>query len=282
MFKRFLLAIFLLPLSLLAYISPGQPTGHINDFAGLLSPQVRSELETQLADLKTQTGSEVAVVTIPSLGNDETIETYAEKLFQEWGIGKEKEDNGLLLLISRDDRKIRIEIGYGLEPVITDIESAHIISDLISPAFKAGDYDKGTTQAIARISQDIQVGSPPEVKSHDVPFAPFLGQFLYITIFFFIWVVSILARSKSWWAGGVIGALLGWIIFSGIISIVLLTGIGLIIDYIVSKKYRESMNTGLTPPWWIGGGGSGRSGGGGGFGGFGGGSSGGGGASGSW
>src|SRR3989338_4574107 len=133
---------FLLPTSASSYTSPGKPSGFINDFAGILKPETVSFLNQKLEQFSTDTGNEIVVVTILRL-KDETIETYAEKLFQEWGIGKEKGDNGLLLLVSRDDREMRIEVGYGLEPIITDIESGHIIRDVLTPAFKAGDYDAG-------------------------------------------------------------------------------------------------------------------------------------------
>jgi uncharacterized protein len=122
---------------------------------------------------------------------------------------------------------------------------------------------------------------------------PFLGNLdpefiFYIVIFGFMWLASVLARSKTWWAGGVIGAVVGIVlifIFSwlvGLISILILTPLGLLFDYVVSKKYKAGKVSGVMP-WWIGGGRGGSGGGfGGGFGGFGGGGSGGGGSSGSW
>ena len=101
-------------LPLLIAVTTLIPSGHVNDFAHLLQPETISQLETTLREFETSTGHEISVVTIDTHGDDETIETYAEKLFQQWGIGKEKEDNGLLLLISHDDREMRIEVGYGL------------------------------------------------------------------------------------------------------------------------------------------------------------------------
>src|SRR5581483_849553 len=124
-------------------VSSLNPTGFVNDFAHMLQPATVSSLEQNLETFEKQTGNEISVVTIDTHGNDETIETYAVKLFEKWGIGKEKSDNGILLLISHDDREARIEVGYGLEPVVTDIESAHIISDVLVPAFQRGDYDAG-------------------------------------------------------------------------------------------------------------------------------------------
>ncbi len=247
----------------------------MSDFASLLRPETVASLEQGLSQFAKATGNEISVVTITTYGSDETIETYAEKLFQEWGIGKEKEDNGLLLLIAKDDREMRIEVGYGLEPVITDIESGRIIREVLTPAFQAGDYDGGVEAAVTRIIDDIGRGEAPPESPQD---SFNLTSLIYTAFFFLIFLSSILARSKSWWAGGIIGAVIGFIFFSWV-GITILALIGLVFDFIVSKKYKESKALGVHPPWWIGGPG-GR--GGGGFGGFGGGSSGGGGASGRW
>ncbi|MEK7175873.1 MAG: TPM domain-containing protein, partial [Patescibacteria group bacterium] len=186
--------------------------------------------------------------------------------------------NGLLLLIAKDDREMRIEVGYGLEPVITDIESAHIIRDVLAPAFQQEKYDEGVTAAIERVMADISSGTPQDVAPVRSGF-DWLGN-IYIYFFLLIYLTSILSRSKSWWAGGIIGAVLGFI-FSGFVAVIILAGVGFLFDYLVSKNYQKHIGRGTRPPWFIGGGGLGG-GRGGGFGGFGGGMSGGGGASGRW
>jgi len=255
------------------------PTGHVSDFAHLLQPETISSLETSLSSLEKETGAEIAVVTIDSRGTDETIESYAEKLFQQWGIGKAKEDNGLLLLIARDDREMRIEVGYGLEPIITDIESSRIIREILTPAFQSEQYDAGVLSAVERIAKGVKNGAPldPLPTSTQIPW----GDMVPVAMFFLIFLASVLARSKSWWAGGILGGIFGWIVFGGIIWILGVAVVGLLFDYVVSKAYKNSVANGVTPPWWIGGGGHGGMGGGG-LGGFGGGMSGGGGASGRW
>ncbi|MFZ2484680.1 MAG: TPM domain-containing protein [Minisyncoccia bacterium] len=276
MFKRFLVASLLLaPLLVFGYTSPGNPSGLVNDFAGALKPETVSSLNQKLGQFSQDTGIEIAVVTIPALG-DETVETYAEKLFQEWGIGKEKEDNGLLLLIAIEDREMRIEVGYGLEPVVTDIESGRIIREILTPAFQAGDFDGGISSAT-----DILMGlargegMPESSQSNSWPWSDWIPYL----IFGLIYLVSILGRSKSWWLGGIIGGILGYVIFSTILVAGICILVGLLFDFIVSRAYKNSLARHGTPPWWIGGGGGGHSGG---FGGFGGGMSGGGGASGRW
>lgn len=274
--KSFALAlVFLVPSIIFGYTSPGKPGGFVNDFAGILRPEAVSSLNQKLGQFSKDTGNEIVVVTISKL-EDETIETYAEKLFQEWGIGKKQEDNGLLLLISLEDREMRIEVGYGLEPTVTDIDSGRIIREILTPAFQAGDYDGGISKALDAITGLI--GGEKIAPSLDSGSNDWFRFFPYL-IFIFVYLTSILGRSKSWWAGGIIGGVLGIIFFSGILFVGIYILIGLIFDFIVSRVYSKAIARGGTPPWWIGGGGigGGHSGG---FGGFGGGMSGGGGASG--
>jgi len=279
-----------LPISLFAYVSPGKPTGYVNDFAHILKAETVVSLNAELTDFKNKTTSEISVVTVSSLG-DETIESYAPKLFKEWGIGQAKQDNGVLLLIAPNERTVRIEVGYGLEPVITDIESSHIISDVITPAFKAGDYDKGVIEGTQRLELDA-INEYPVSNAENTQPAPqvsgifsILSHLFYPIIFGLIMLSSFLARSKSWWAGGVIGGLVGVVVlfFTGLVvgsfAIVGLSILGLLFDYIVSKNGGNGK--GPSPPFFFGGGGFGGGRGmGGGFGGFGGGMSGGGGSSG--
>jgi len=276
----------------LAYSSPGSPSGFVNDFANMMSAPAKQALEQKLSQFEKDTTNEISVVTINNLGGD-TIDNFAVKLFADWKIGKAKNDNGVLLLISKEDRKTKIEVGYGLEGALTDAQSFWILENTVKPAFRQNDYDGGITNAADKIiaatkgeyvpSQKPGTGGSWSLKS--------IENILGLAFLVFIWLGSVLSRSKSWWAGGVIGALVGIafiFIFSalvGAIAILILTPLGLFFDYIVSKNYQKHKTAGTRFPWWIGGFGGGRGGGGfggGGFGGFGGGSSGGGGSSSSW
>ena len=93
-----------------------KPTGRVNDFANIISPDVESELDAQLATLENTTSHEVAVVTVESLQGT-TVEDYANRLFKEWGIGQAQKDNGVLILVAPNERDVRIEVGYGLEGI---------------------------------------------------------------------------------------------------------------------------------------------------------------------
>jgi uncharacterized protein len=280
--------------SVFAFYSPGSPN-NINlvyDYAYMMSDSARTQLDTKLVQFANETSNQIAVVTIDSLKGD-TIENFAVKLFEEWGIGKKDKDNGVLLLIAREDRQMRIEVGYGLEGALTDAQSYWIIQNEIIPAFQSDNYDQGITNAVDKIiaaTKGEYVPSEKQTSGSNLNFKS-IKTIFFLVFFGFIWLGSILARSKSWWAGGIIGAIIGilliifWNRIFGLIATALLTPLGFIFDYFVSKTYKDRKDKGMRPPWWIGGpgfGGRGGGFGGGGFGGFGGGHSGGGGASGRW
>lgn len=279
-----------IPFVAYAYTSPGTPAGFVNDFAGMLKPEERSALEQKLTAFEKSSSNEISVVTIPTLGGD-TVENFATKLFEEWKIGKAKKDNGILLLIARDERALRIEVGYGLEGALTDAQSYWIINDVIKPSFRAGDYYGGIDGGVSKIIAATQGEYVPSTSPQEEKAVGLVFEYWYMIPLAIIWLASILGRSKSWWAGGALGGVVGLIIgiikgfmYVGVIWIGILIPLGLLFDYFVSKSYNKFKSGGGVPPWWIGGGGfGGGSGGGfGGFGGFGGGRSGGGGSSGNW
>ncbi|MDD5357503.1 MAG: TPM domain-containing protein [Candidatus Pacebacteria bacterium] len=278
-----------------AFVSPGNPTGFVNDFANVFSPADKDALETKLKDFSAQTGNEVSVVTVQNLGGD-TIENYAVNLFQAWGIGNREKDNGVLFLVAIDDRATRIEVGYGLEGDLPDATANRIIQKIAIPYFKNGDYVGGISNSTDAIISALGGNTDVIPAESDTQLNSNLNinlNFVFVIGFIIVsWLGAILGRSKSWWLGGVIGGIAGVIVivffgffYIGLISLSALIPLGLLFDFIASRQFEKSKTTGGRPPWWIGGGrmgGGGFGGGGGGFGGFGGGSSGGGGASGRW
>jgi uncharacterized protein len=234
------------------------PTGYVTDLAGIIHADSKARLETLCLELEQKTGAQMAIVTVRSL-EGESAEQYANDLYTQLGIGTKKENRGVLLLVAPTDRKSRVEVGYGLEPVINDARAGDT-GRLMRSYFLQGNYsagieaaawqlakfvadDRGVTLTATPPSRPVQ--APPD-NSHSFPIWPIL-----IIIFIVIRVFSAAVRNTSgrggrgggWWIGPMIGGMLG--------------GGGF-------------------------GGSSGGGGGGGGFGGFGGGSSGGGGAGGSW
>lgn len=221
----------------------------VTDVAGILSPAQKQALESKLVAIDDSSSNQIAVVILPTLeGNP--IEEYAVKLFREWGIGDAKNNNGILLLIAIEDKKVRIEVGYGLEGAIPDITANNIIDSDIKPAFRAGAYYEGIDKATDDIAKaaigEYQVKRVKKTKSKGN------GALLVIIIVVIFLIVK---------GGGRGGSNIG--------------GSG--ISNVAEGLFWASLLGG--------GGGSSRNDsgfGGGGFGGFGGGSSGGGGASGGW
>lgn len=274
--KRVIIAIALLGSAalcgtVLAYVSPGKPTGHVNDFAGVMVASDVSALEQELINFKKETSREVAVAIVPTIG-DEAIENYSNLLFREWGVGDKNLNNGVLFVVAVNDRKMRIEVGYGLEGALTDVESKYILNEIATPYFKAGHYSEGVVAAIQKIKEAVRGEAVP---------ANYTGRtsalsgtnvnwrgLLYLVLF----VGWILGLSKYWWLGGVVGGMAGfiawWSFAFGWYFIPLGVFIGLFIDFIFSSGGFG----GIFPSGGFGGD----------FGGFGGGSSGGGGSSSRW
>jgi uncharacterized protein len=295
----FTVAVLMLPLGSALVTAQNFPEsqGFVSDYAGLLTPEARSQLEVKLSQLEKDTSSEVAVVTVKSLDGD-SIEDYAVRLFEKWGIGKKGKDNGVLFLVGLDDRKMRIEVGYGLEPIITDGRAGKIRDDDVIPRFKKNDYAGGILAGVNAIEGYVRAGTPP-APLEDNPVKSALGNWFTVMIILgviTIYLMGFMARSKSVWLGGIWGAIGGVVLglsIGGIAALVIMpilsSGLGLGLDFLLSKTYRAQAAAGKSTRWhrtwggfWGPGGFGGGSGGGGGFGGFGGGMSGGGGASGGW
>lgn len=291
--RRFSFFLLFLPVLAFAYANPGAPRGFVNDFANLLSVPERASLEEELVEFEKETSNEIAVVTVPSLGGD-TVENFAEKLFVDWKIGKEGKDNGILLLVARDDRGARIEVGYGLEGALTDAQSIWILDNEIVPRFREGKYFDGLSGAVDKIMAATRGEYVPS-ESSSYPALSAIFPYLVVPIFFIFSLLGhALGRTRSWWLGGILGGgagiligLIGWSAYWGVGAFFLLVPLGLLIDFWASRAYRYKEVYGFFPRWWVFHGVMGRHRGddgfgGGGFGGFGGGHSGGGGASRNW
>ncbi|RON64448.1 methanol dehydrogenase [Pseudomonas fluorescens] len=123
-------------------------SGRVVDEAQMIEPSVRAQLSQQLQAHEQTTGEQLVVVTVPDLQGT-TIEDYGVQLGRHWGIGQKDKNNGALLIVARDERKLRIEVGYGLEDRLTDAQTSVIIHQVITPAFKAGNFSKGISDGVA-------------------------------------------------------------------------------------------------------------------------------------
>jgi uncharacterized protein len=281
-----------LTLAKINFVEQLQPTGFVNDYANILKPETKALLENNLAALKASTTVEFSVVTIPSL-NDYDIESVANELFRHFGLGDKTKNNGLLLLIASTERKLRFEVGYGLEGALPDLLTKQISDTYITPEFKAGNYDAGIVKGVEAATEVIN-GNGDEVRA-EVGKSGFRFNFNSDTIFFLLFVgyvvISIVGRAlgktKSFWLGGaifgVVGLVVAFILISSFVGIVFLTIVGIILGTLLDFLYSNGMiGKDSGGPGGFFGPGFGGGSGGGGFGGFGGGSSGGGGSSSSW
>ena len=134
-------------------------TGDVNDFAGVLSAVERETLEQRCRELRQRTGSQLAVVVLRSLQGGQ-VDDFAVKLFKQWGIGQKGKNNGVLLLVAIDDRKARIEVGYGLEPILPDALAGRVLQQQLFPAFKQQKYAAGLTAAVDRIAAIVEKNEP--------------------------------------------------------------------------------------------------------------------------
>jgi Beta-propeller domains of methanol dehydrogenase type len=237
------------------------PPKLVNDFAGVLSPDEERRLEQQLVAYDDSTSNQIAIVTVNTL-DDYPIEEYSLKILRDWGVGNKNTNNGIVILAAIKDRKLRIEVGYGLEGAIPDITSSHIIQNDLAPSFRSGDYYEGFSKAAASIIKAAagEYKAPADYNKRKSKGRGFpLGAIIFVIIMIVLFAGGgrgggggFMSRRGSGWLGPfIIGSMMG----------------------------RSSGGWGGGGSW---GGGGGWSGGGGGFGGFGGGGGGGGGASGSW
>ena len=131
---------------------PSEPKGHVNDFAGMLNSNEQQRLETKLRNYRDTTTTVLAIATLKSL-NGVSVEETATTLFNKWNMWQGNKDNGALILIAPKERKIRIEVGYGLEGAIPDIMAGRIIRQIISPSFKKREYYSGLDRATSAMIQ---------------------------------------------------------------------------------------------------------------------------------
>jgi uncharacterized protein len=285
MIKKLVLSLYLISLGILV-LAQEIPTltKRVNDNAELLSQAEEAELESMLAGLESRKGSQVVVLIIPTTG-EYAIEQYSIELAEKWKIGREGTDDGVILVLAVEDRKVRIEVGYGLEGALTDALSKRIIENVIVPDFRAGNYYSGIKNGLGIIISVIEGEELPPIVQESTSNESdsgfwmvfgFIMAIIAIQILAFI-LKKVLGEGKSKLIIFLSVFIVGWFFANFIIGII----IGVVtLAFSSSGVGRSSGGTYYGGGFSSGGGGF-SSGGGGGFSG-GGGSFGGGGASGGW
>lgn len=246
------IALAFVPAPLVALEAPAM-NGPVNDLAGVLSASEKTELSNYLNSVNSQTGVQVAVLTVPSLEGD-SIETFAMSVAEKWKLGDSEKDNGALLVVSIEEKALRIEVGYGLEGSLTDMKSGLIIRNVIVPYFRAGQYGKGVmagAQNIVGIATDNTSIVAKNVQNGQAESSSSSGGGIFGLVFFILFILMMSGGFGRRRGGG-----------------------GLLWGLLLGSMFNSGRHSGGSSGGGFGGGGGGFSGGGGSFGG--------GGASGGW
>ena len=258
-------------------------SAHVTDLTGTLSASEREALEAKLADWETRTTNQLAVLIVPTT-KPETIEEYSIRVAEAWKIGEKGKDNGAIFLIAKNDKQMRIEVGYGLEGDLTDVASRRIIGDTVAPLFSQGKFAEGINAGVDRIiavvgGADTASAQPPPRRargSHGFDFGTIALIALVVVPALGAVLRSIFGNVGGSLAGGVVVGAVTWLIAGSILFGVLAAIVALVVIAF------SSFGGGRGPGMWFPGGGWGGGGWGGGGWSGGGGTFGGGGASGGW
>jgi uncharacterized protein len=191
--------------------------GRVNDYAGMVPPDKAQQLEERLAAFEKETSHQVTVLTIPSLEGD-SIEDFSIRVAESWKIGQKGFDNGAILLIAQKDRKLRIEVGYGLEGVLPDVIASRIIREVIVLRFRDGDFDGGIQAGVDAIMKVVQGEKLPDDRAHRKPTnsaGGLLGLLLVFLLFLPFLIMRLIvvpgSRARGTFVGGAMGIAIGGI-----------------------------------------------------------------------
>ncbi len=262
--------------------------GYVNDYANMISPQARAQLANELKSFEQTDSTQIVILTVPSL-EGEVIEDFGIKVAEAWKIGQKGKDNGVIFLVARQDRKLRIEVGRGLEGRLTDLMAGRIIDLVVKPRFKRGDYDGGFIAGVSALI-DASRGEFKADRSRRADKRESSSRLFTFLIFIGIAVVFLGSISRPLGAiGGALGLPLSVFLASisiGLVGFLILAIVGIVAGLLLPFLFSAGGRGGGFGPGGFYGGGFGgggfSSGGGSDFGGGGGGDFGGGGASGDW
>lgn len=225
--KRLLLAIFLLLIpGLVSALDVPPLRGYVNDYAGVLSAGTVRQLEQTLAGFEQSDSTQIVVLTVPSLYGDD-LETFSIRVAEAWQIGQKGKDNGAILLVAKAERKVRIEVGRGLEGTLTDLVSGRIIRGEMTPRFRQGDFDGGVTAGVSAIMATVKgeyAAIPRDLRQGRKSAPPVAG------LLFFLGVACVLMGAFSRLLGGLAGAaglpIVAALTFPGL-GLAILAGLGI-------------------------------------------------------
>lgn len=210
-----------------ADVAVPQLTGHVIDQTATLTAEQRNQLEQKLRAFETEKGSQIAVLIVPST-QPEAIEQYSIRVAEQWKLGRKKVDDGVILVIAKSDRTLRIEVGYGLEGALSDITSKRIISEIMTPYFKQGDFNGGINAGVDQIISVIEGEPLPAPTNRNANNSKGMEQLFPIILIAAVVVGGILRALLGRFFGslvtGGIVAVIAWM-FAGVFFIALIAGV---------------------------------------------------------
>lgn len=239
--RIFILALLVfMPLPLSALDVP-QLSGRINDYAHMLSPGTAQQLEQKLAAFESDQSTQIAVLTVPSLQGDD-IDQFTIHVAEQWKLGQKGRDNGVLLVLAQAEHKVRIEVGMGLQGVLPDITTSHIIRDVMLPYLKTGNYDQGVTAGIDAVISATkgefkafpQGAGKPAHKRTSSPFPVLLLLIAVVVV-----LLGSFSRKLSGLAGAIGLPLAAFLAFPGMgfTMLLILAGAGLVGGFLLSLLF---------------------------------------------
>jgi uncharacterized protein len=233
-------------------------TGRVVDQTGTLSSDDIASLTQKLRDFEARKGSQIAVLIVPTTQPEE-IEQYSIRVAEAWKIGRKKIDDGAILLVAKNDRKLRIEVGYGLEGALTDVTTRRIIDEIITPKFRNGDFAGGISEGVDRIIGVID-GEPLPAPQRQATFAGGQDRFDIMfnpVILFGVFVAGAVLRS-------ILGRLIGSVATGGVFGVLAWLTVGSLLFSVIAAlgAFAFAMFAGSTVSssgrsgGWSGGGGS--------------------------
>ncbi|MDD2365874.1 MAG: TPM domain-containing protein [Desulfuromonadaceae bacterium] len=204
--KHILIALLLVLIPLLSQALDVPPlSGRVNDYAGLLSPTAKSMLEQKLAAFEQSDSTQVVVLTVSTLQGDD-IDQFAIHVADQWKIGQQGKDNGVILVLATAERRVRIEVGMGLQGVLPDITAGQIIRNVMTPYFRKGDYDRGVEAGVEAIVAATrgEFKAAPGDGAHRVKRQKGSS---FLSLLFIIGIITMALGSVSKPLGGVAGSI---------------------------------------------------------------------------
>ena len=192
--KLFSYLLIFLALSAFADDIPGY-SGYVNDYAGVISEKDKASMESVAKEVEEKTGAQIAVLTVKSMSPYTSIDEFGMAVAEKWKVGEKDKDTGIIIILAMEERKVRIEVGYGLEGIINDAKAGRIIDNTMMPYFRGGDFSAGLRRGVFKIADiigtELNVELDEQIKMQDNTFTERLCMLIFFIIFVSIFLMMI-------------------------------------------------------------------------------------------